>query len=531
VLLIACVNVANLLLVRGVGRARELAVRAALGAGAPRLVRAQLAESVVLAALGGGAGLLLALWGGGAVQRLAGPDVPFLDQTRLDAVVLGFAAAVSLLTAFLFGGLPAWHAARATDLAARLREDSLAAVGDRGHHRLRHVLAVAQLALATALLVGAGLLGRTLGELVRVDLGLQPRGALTFAISLPAVRYDTPERRAQFVEQALNRLGAIPGVEAAGAAFGMPLTGWRYTISAYELDGQILPEEDQDRLSVQVRVVTPEFFRAVGIAVQQGRVIGPADRHGSPPVVVLNRSAARLLFPGKEPLGRRFTIGTRLGQGRERVGGEVVGVISDVKEYGPALPARPTIYVAHAQWPVDYLGVALRTGGEPARLAEAARRAVAELDPDLPVFRVRTLEQLAADAVAQPRLYATLFALFAAVAVALAALGVYGVLAHGVASRTREIGVRVALGAGRGEVVGMVMRQGALLAGAGVALGLAGARASAGVMARLLFGVGPADAVTFATVPAGLLAVALLACYLPARRAAAVDPMVALRAE
>jgi predicted permease len=531
VLALACANVANLLLARGVGRGRDLAIRTALGASPRRLARALMVESLVLALVGGAAGVLVAVWGAGAVAGLSAAGVPLLDQTQIDAPVLLYALVTSVVTGVLFGLLPAWQAARVPDLTHQLKTDGGATTADRERRRLRRVLVAAELALATTLLVGAGLLIRSLGHLVTTDLGIDTRGTLTFAVSLPDAAYPTPAERERFVATLTERFDGLPGVTAAGAVFGMPLTGFGYTISGFELDGRELSLEEKDRLAVSVRVVTPRLFDALGMDVLRGRAFTAADREGAPPVIVVNATAARMLWPTHEALGRRFTIGTRLGQGGERVGGEVVGVVADVRERGPAGTVRPTLFVPHAQKPVGFLGVALRTTGDPAGLAAPARRVLAELDPAMPMFRVRTLDELASAAVAQPRLYAVLLSLFAGTAVLLAVVGVYGVMSFNVARRTRDIGLRMALGATPGEVLRLVLHEGAAVTAAGVASGLLAALAVTRLLRRLLYGVDPADPLTLVAVAVLLGVVGLVACLLPARRATLVDPLVALRSE
>ena len=529
VLLIACTNVAGLLVVRGIGREREVAIRTALGAGRARLMRALLVESVALAVLGGLAGTLLAVWGTDLIARVSGLGIPLLGETRLDAGVLAFTGALTLATALLFGLLPAWQTAAAGGLAARLRAEGRGTTGSR--LRTRNTLVVAQTALAVLLLIGAGLLIKSFARLQRVDPGFDPRHVLTFGISLPDASYPKPEQSALFYQQLLQRLEAIPGVQSAGAVFGLPLTGFGYSISAFELDGRVLPQEDQERLSVQVRVVTPDYFSAMDIRIRQGRGIAPTDRAGAPAVIVVSEAAARALWPGQNPLGHRLTIGTRLGLGGDRVGGEVVGVIGDLKDRGLGRPARPTIFAAHAQAPTGFMGVAIRTTGDPHMLAAPARAALAATDPDVPLFRLRTMQQLVDADVAQPKAYTLLLTIFALVAITLAAVGLYGVLSQSVVQRARELGVRMALGASARDVVALVLGQGVRLAAVGVALGLVAATVATRAMRSLLFGVGAQDPMTFAVVGGGLFLVALLASLLPARRATLVDPMDALRTE
>jgi len=297
------------------------------------------------------------------------------------------------------------------------------------------------------------------------------------------------------------------------------------------LDGRTLENEEQYERSLQVRTVTPDYFRVMGMAIRRGRSIAEADRLSAQPAVVVNETAAARLWPGEDPLGHEFTLGTRLGQEGLPAGGMVVGVVQDVRDFGPVQPARPTVFLSHAQFPTGFVSVVVKTRGEPATLVEPLRTMVAAVDPDLPLFSVRSMEQRVADAVAQPRVYLLLLGLFAVVAVLLAALGIYGVLTHAVAQRTREIGIRLALGAGHGKVVGMVVRQAATLAIAGLAVGLVLALGASRLMSGLLFGIEPSDAVTYVFVAGVLLAAAIVASYLPARRASRIDPVRALKYE
>jgi predicted permease len=532
VLLIVCVNVASLVLTRALGRAREMAIRTAIGAGRIRLVRGVLVESMLLAAIGGVAGLLLAAWssrGVAAWQQSLG--IPLLEHTRVDLSVILFTAAISIAAALLFGMLPAWQASAMGQLSQRMREDGGNTTGDRKRQRVRGLLIVAEMALAVVLLIGAGLLMRSFVRLTSVELGFDPRGVQTFNISLPDMKYSQPQQRAAFVQALTDSIAGEPGVQAVGGIFGMPLTNFRYVISMSTLDGRRLDNDEQMRRSLQVRVVTPDYFKAVGIPIVQGRAIGPGDVLGSTLSVVVNETAASALWPGAPPLGHEFTLGTRLGQGGINAGGTVVGVARDVRDHGPSAPVRPTVYLSHAQFPVSFVTIAVRGANGAPVPVESLRSILADLDAELPMFSVRTVEQLSASAVAQPRVYVFLLSLFAGTAVLLAAIGIYGVLAHAVSQRTREIGIRLALGAGRREVVAMVVRQAAGLAGAGLIAGLVLARVATGSLRTLLFGIAPTDIPTYVTVGLALLAVALLASFVPAQRAARVDPVSALRHE
>ena len=532
VLLIVCVNVASLVLARAVGRQRELVVRTALGAGRGRLVRGLLVESALLAGIGGAAGLVAAVWAARAIAGLdEGIGVPLLDQTRVDGVVALFTVGVAALAAILFGTLPAWHTSARLDIARGIREDSGTTTGDRQRHRLRGSLIVVETALAVVLLVGAGLLMRSFIGLSSVELGFNAERLQTFNVSLPDSAYTTPIARSTVVDTFLARAVTHPGVESAGAIFGLPLSNFRYGITMSTLDGRALNDDEQTERMMQVRVVTPDYFATMGIPVRRGRALSRSDGQGSPPVVVVNETAASRLWPGEDPLGHEFTLGTRLGQGGGPAGGMVVGVAGDVRDHGPAAPVRPTVYLSHAQFPVSFVTFVIKSRGEPQALVGPLRQALAELDPDLPMFTVRTMEQRVSDGVAQPRLVLTLIVFFAAAAVLLAAVGIYGVMAYSVSQRSREIGLRLALGAERSSVMRMVVTHAMTLALSGLGIGLLLGVGAARLMQSLLFGVEPLDAATYLAVSLGFVVVALLASMIPALRASRLDPIAALRNE
>ena len=530
VLLIVCVNIASLVLIRAVGRGRELAVRVAVGAGRASLFRALLVESVMLGLLGGAIGLLLAYWATGAIAALdPSVGVPMINQTRLDTTVIGFTMLVSVFAAVLFGTMPAWQATSIGDLVTRIREEGGSTTGDPRRQRIRGFLIVAETTLAVVLLVGAGLLGRSFSRLLAVDLGFDAASVQTFRVTLPDSRYADPLVRQQFFETLIARIAAQQGVESAAAAMGLPLSRFLYGISTSSIDGRQLSDDEQDALTLQMRVVTPDYFRAMGIRVARGRPFAPSDRMGSEPVVIVNEAAARRLWPEGDPMGHEIRMGTGFGLGRGQAGGVVVGIAADVREYGPASPPPPTLYLAHGQWPIPSMSVVAKNRGEAAALVEPMRAILRDLDPDVPMFAVRSMDQIVSNAIAQPRLYMVLIVCFAATAMLLAAIGLYGVLAYAVGQRTREIGIRLALGARRTQVLAMVMSQAGRLVVAGVALGLVAAVLASRLLRSQLFEVAPTDVATYVTVAVGLIAVSMFASWIPARRAARIDPMRALR--
>ncbi|HXY30259.1 MAG TPA: ABC transporter permease [Gemmatimonadaceae bacterium] len=525
VLLIACANVANLMLVRSAGREHEVAIRTALGASRRRLVRQLLTESVMLSLAGGILGVLVAQWGMDLLTSFGPRDIPRLDEVRLDGVVLLVTTLTAVVTGLLFGLAPAIGTSR-PDLVRRLREGGRGLRSGPGSGRLRSGLVVAETALALVLLAGAGLLIHSFYNLERVDPGFRTDHVLMFSVSLPDANYpnDTVQREA--ITALRERVRALPGVTSASIAFGPPLSGIRFGIS-YDVVGRPPTPPGQD-VSAQIRPVTPEYFATMGVPLMSGRGFTDQDR-GSPQVVIVNREFVRRTFPHENPLGQHITLGWT--QAGVRQGGEIVGVVGDVKQFALDQDAEPDVFLPLAQCPVQQLSVVLRTRGDPLTLVGPARAAVHAVDPDLPIFSVASLEQMVDESVAQPRFYMMLLAAFAVLAVLLAAIGLYGVIAYGVAQRQHEIGVRMALGARPGDVLGLVVRQGMSMTGVGVLIGVALSLAMSRVMASLLFGVSSRDTITFALVLPLLGAVAFLACWLPARRAARVDPAVALRAE
>jgi putative ABC transport system permease protein len=522
VLLIACANVANLLLARSKGRAREVAIRAALGATRWRVVRQLLVESVLLAAVGGTLGVFLALWGVDVLLALVPEELRFarLDEARVDGAVLAFTAAVSLLTGLVVGLLPGLKVSQ-PDLNEALKEAGRGATSERRLKRTRAALVVAELAVTLVLLVGAGLLVRSFTRLQQVELGFEPRQLLTLTVA-PTQLYGQTERRAAYYRQMQERLAALPGARAVATSSSLPLD-WVLNFS-YAVEGR--PARPGDDPQTDYNSVSPNYFDVMGIPVLRGRVFDERDAVGAPNVAVINESMARRVFDGEDPLGRRLTLQYL----EERVTVEVVGVVADSKQ-SVGEETNIMVYDCALQRPWLSSAFVVRTEGDPAGLAAAAQKAVREVDRNRVAAGVKTMEQLLAESVAQPRFYTQLLTLFAAVALVLAAVGVYGVISYTVTQRTHEIGIRMALGAERRDVIRMIVGHGMLLAAAGLAAGLAASFALTRVMSRLLYGVSATDPTTFAGVTLLLLLVALAACYLPARRATKIDPMEALRYE
>jgi putative ABC transport system permease protein len=525
VLLIACVNVANLLLARNAARRTEIAVRAALGAGRARLVRQLLTEGLLLAVLGGALGLLVASVALDALLAFQPEGVARLREVRMDGTVTGFAFLLSLATGLLFGTVPALSLTRDAT-AHSLRESARTSTsGDR----TRAALVVSQIALAMMLLAGAGLLIRSFTQLRRVDPGFDPRSTLTLRVSLPDAAYTEGAQISGFYQALLARVRELPGVTDAGAVTGLPLTGARFSLS-FEVEGRP-PVPPAQQPSMEVRVATPGYFSALRVPVLRGRSFAERDGATAPQVVLLSETAVRRYFPDEDPLGQRIEIGLRRAPGQPKAGGVVIGVVGDVKDRGLAAAPPPEIYLPYAQLPTPTMDLVVRTSQHPLALAPSVEAAVHALDRELPVTRTQALEDVVARSLSEPRFYTLLLGVFGGSALLLAALGVFGVMSFSVARRARELGIRVALGADPGDVRRLVLRQAVLIAIAGVAWGLAGALALSHLLASLLFNLSPADPATLGTVALLLTAVAVLASYLPARRATRADPLVVLRAE
>ena len=538
VLLIACANVANLLLARAASRHREIAVRTAIGAGRGRLVAQLLAETVVLAFAGGALGVGLAAAGLRLLAAVVPPGVAGAATYSLDLRVLAFTVVLCLATSVLAGLVPALQMTR-PNLAEVLREGGRGGAGTQRSRRTRGVLVVAEVALAVVLLVGAGLLLRSFVRLLDVDPGFRTAHLLSFEIDLPPDRVP-PVQRALLYERVADRLGTMPGVVGASGISDLPLGGDE-DINGYEIEGHVIVRQS-DYLEADARAVLPAYVDVMGIPLRRGRLLGRGDAAGTPPVAVIDDVMARTAWPGQEALGRRFRSASATPSVKDDPKNPwvtVVGVVGSVRHSGLDAEPRSQVYRPVSQLlglgtgrlvPISMTFVA-RGGGDPRRLAAAARRAVHEVDPDRPIGKLRTLDEVVAQSVAARRFNLLLLALFAGLALALAAVGIYGVTSYAVVQRTRELGLRMALGAQRGSVLRLLVREAAALAGLGLLLGLAAALALTRVMASLLYGIGSTDPLTFAAVALGLLAVALLAAYVPGRRATELDPMDALRAD
>ncbi len=526
-LLIACANVAGLFLTRAEGRRREIAVRSAMGAGRLRLLRLLMAESALLATFGGVLGLGLAYASVKMLAALSPVNLPRMGELAVDGRVLFYALGLSLATAVVFGTVPALRASRG-DLAAGLRDEGRGASAGRGRQRTRAALVVAEVAIALVLLVGTGLLIRSFAELQKIDPGFRADGVLAVDLSLPRAAYPEDADVIGFFDRLRHNVAALPGVESAAFVRVLPLDS---TIGDAGIDVEgIVEEEGGYNPKGDWQVVSPGYFETLGLALVRGRFFTDADRADSQPVAAINERMAELYWPGEDALGRRFKVG------REEQWRTVVGIVGDLRHNGIRAEIKEKFYIPDSQFGAVYgvrraMTLVARTAVGPASLAGPIRAEVRRLDADLPVIDVRTLDDVMAATVAEPRFTTLLMTTFAALALVLAAVGIYGVLSYAVGTRTREIGIRMALGAERGAVRRMVLGQGLRLTVAGAVLGLAAAALMARWIESLLYGVAPLDAVTFAAVPAVLLAAALAAIYLPARRATRVDPMRALHHE
>jgi putative ABC transport system permease protein len=526
VLLIACANVANLLLARASSRQKEIAIRSALGASRMQIIRQLLTESMLLAVAGGGIGILMAVWGIDALLALSPGNLPRLDEVKVDGAAIGFTFAVSLVTGLIFGLAPAAQVSK-TNLSEFLKEGARGSTGGARANRVRSLLVVSEIALSLVLLIGAGLMIRSFARLMNVNPGFNPQNVFTMQIFLPQSKYSEGRDRAAFFKQVINRVEAIPGVETAGAITHLPLSGMEES-GNFSIEGR--PSEDPSGgfATVDIRAISSNYFRSMGIPILIGRDFAQQDNEQSVPVAIISESMAARYFAGEDPIGKRIKRGSA---NSDQAWAEIVGIAADVKHSALEKQSRPHLYFLYLQNPFSYMTIVARSSSSAENLSAAASKAVWDTDKDQPVANIKTMERYLSEAVASRRFNMSLLGVFAGVALILAAVGIYGVMSYSIAQRTHEIGIRIALGAARRDVLRLVVGHAMTLAAAGVCIGLAASFALTRVMSSLLFEVTATDPVTFAAIPLMLAGVALAACLIPARRAMRVDPIVALRYE
>lgn len=524
VLLIACANVANLLLARGAARQKEIAIRNALGAGRSRIVRQLLTESLLLALIGGALGLALGYFGVKVLVALNESRIPRANELGLDPIVFGFTALVSLLTGVLFGIFPALQLSR-DDLQETLKEGGRSGAGGV-RSRVRSALVVIEMAMALVLLISAGLLIKSFIRVQQVNPGFKPENLLSLQLALPDLKYREPAQRDAFFKDLIERVRALPGVTSVGASSILPMSGSNSS-GSFQIEGRILPPGQSsphgDRWSA-----TTDYYKTMGIPLVRGRYFEDRDSAEAPGVAIIDETMARKYWPDEDPVGKRITFEGGRDNPRWR---EIVGIVGHVKHRGLEGESRVQYYIPYQQRPQSSMFLVVRTSGDPSSVAGSVRSSVLSIDRDLPVFRVKTMEQYVSESMTQRRFAMYLFGIFAVIALVLAAVGLYGVMAYSVTQRTHEIGVRMALGARRQDVVAMVVRQGMVLAGAGLVVGLGAAFGLTRLMAALLFGVNVRDVTTFVLISLILGAIAFMASLVPARRATKVDPLIALRYE
>jgi putative ABC transport system permease protein len=522
VLLIACANLANLLLARATARHREISIRAALGAGRGRLIRQLLTESIVLAICGGAAGVFLAWCGLNALLALAPTNLPRSGEIQLDFGILLFALGLSIVTGLLFGIAPAWLAARA-DVNEALKQGTRGSTEGGARGRLRGALVVIEVTLALVLLGGAGLLARSFMQLAHVDPGFIPENATMLRLSLPGKKYAQPEQQNAFANSLLERVKDLPGVQAVGITHSMPLVG-DYVLG-FNIEGRppVAPENEP---STNYYSITPDYFRAMGIRLIRGRVFTSQDDAKAPRVAIINETMARQYFPNEDPIGKRINITIAPQAWRE-----IVGIVADIKQYGVDQPTSAQSYEPFAQVPFSSLNVVIRTKGSPAAMLGALRPTVYAVDKDQPIGAIRPLEEIVADSISRQRFAMTLLTVFSTVALVIAAVGIYGVMAYNVVQRTGEFGIRMALGAQQRDVLRLVLTQGGKLIGMGLAIGLLATLGVSRAMGSMLFNTSAYDPLTLTSITLLLGAVALIACFFPANRATKVNPIEALRTE
>jgi putative ABC transport system permease protein len=527
VLLIANANVANLLLARASARGKEIALRAAMGASRMRIIRQLLTESLLLSGLGGLLGLLLAQWGTEALIKTVPQNIPRISTIQLDASVLVFTMLASLATGIIFGLVPAWQASH-VDLNSALKSGSRTGSSGEGKGRVRNALIMAEVALALILLISAGLLIQSFARLGKVQPGLRTDRLFTARVALSDVGYPKNENVIAFFDQFLPRLRALPGVESADVIMPLPLSGSNM-VTSFDIEERPMPEGQ--RAAAPVRVISTDYFKTMGIPVRQGRVFDQTDRYESTPVVIVNERFASKYFPGQNVVGKRIMPGFAADDSGEKMR-EIIGVVGNVKHLSLKNEDSPEMYLPNTQLPFNVLSLVIRTNlSNPNALTTDVRKELAAMDATIPLTGVRVFEEYIARSLARPRFNTLLLSIFAGTALILTAIGIYGVMAYSVAQRTSEIGIRIALGAGKGSIFRLVVGQAMTLVGISVVIGLAGAFAATRILEGLLFGVGASDPATFVSIVFLVSAVAFIAAWLPARRATRVDPIIALRAE
>jgi putative ABC transport system permease protein len=524
VLLVACVNVANLLLARSLSRNREISIRAALGAGRWHIIRQLLVESILLGVFGGLAGLFVAIWGLDSLKAFL-PTVPRIDEISPDVGVLAFTSLISLGVGIFAGLVPAWRASR-PNLAGSLNESSRGSTESTAG-RTRAALVVIEIVVALVLLASAGLLVESFVRLQRVPAGFDTSNVMTARIALPEGSYPKSQDSAEFYKKLLPRVSTLPGVQSAAAGWWIPLSGSEI---GFNFDVQERPIPAGQQPIAETNVVTPEYFRTIGVAIRRGRAFTDRDDRNAPPVAIVTESFARQYFPGDDPVGKRIIPNGSVDPGKPPVR-EIVGVVADMHLISLRLPPKPQIYIPLQQFGIGSMSIFVRSRLDLKSMTAALRSAVAEFDKDVPVYRSQSLADYMSKSIAQPRLNAMLVGLFALIALLLAAAGIFGVMSYSVTQRTQEIGIRLALGAQRYDVLRLIVLQGMRFVGAGIVLGLIGVFLCTRLLQSLLFGIGATDLRTMLAVTVILTAVAFIACLLPARRATLVDPIQALRAE
>ncbi|HEV2803544.1 MAG TPA: ABC transporter permease [Chthoniobacterales bacterium] len=527
VLLIANANVANLLLARASSRGKEIALRAAMGASRVRIIRQLLTESVLLSALGGIAGLLLAQWGTAALVKMVPQNIPRIADIQLDAPVLLFTFLVSMATGVIFGLVPAWQASH-VDLNSSLKSGTRGGAGGENKGRFRNALIMAEVALALVLLISAGLLIQSFARLGRVQTGLRTERLLTARIGLSDVGYPKNENVSAFFDQFLPRVRAIPGVESASAILPLPLSGSNM-VTSFDSEDHPLPEGQ--RPAAPVRIIATDYFKTTGIPVRTGRVFDDRDQYTSTPVVIVNERFVQKFFPGQNVLGKKIQPGFSADDTGEKWR-EIVGVVANVKHLSLKNEDSPEMYLPRTQIPISVMSLVVRTAlSDPTAITTSIRKELAAMDATIPLTSVRVFDEYISRSLARPRFNTLLLSIFAGTALILTAIGIYGVLAYSVAQRTSEIGIRIALGAGKSSIFRLIVGQAMTLVGISLVIGLAGAFAATRLLNSLLFGVGASDPGTFAGIVALVSVVAFVAAWLPARRATRVDPIIALRTE